>query len=130
LPDSPQLVLTISITTGRQGTMQRRFWLGLVLLLNACAGWAVDTPPLRVDEDHVRIRLLPSPLLELPVVNNTGKLLQGTFRLEFLDRDGKSAAWTTGAFQEEPGATVEKVPWDADKLPSNQPSDLAWYRLR
>jgi hypothetical protein len=110
--------------------MQRRFWLGLVLLLNACAGRAVDTPPLRVDEDHVRIRLLPSPLLELPVVNNTGKLLQGTFRLEFLDRDGKSAAWTTGAFQEEPGATVEKVPWDADKLPSNQPSDLAWYRLR
>jgi hypothetical protein len=110
--------------------MQRSRWLGLVLLLGVCAGWAADSSPLRVDEDHVRIRLLPTPLLELPVVNTAGKPLQGTFRLEFLDRDGKSAASTTGAFREEPGATVEKVPWDADKLPSNQPSDLAWYRLR
>jgi hypothetical protein len=110
--------------------MQRSCWLGLVLLLGVCACWAADSSPLRVDEDHVRIRLLPTPLLELPVVNNSGKPLQGTFRLELLDRKDNSAASMTGAFQEEPGATVEKVPWDADKLPSNQPSDFAWYRLR
>ena len=110
--------------------MQRTRWVGLVFLLGVCAGWAADKPPLRLDEDHVRISLLPSPLLELPMVNSTGKPVEGTFRLELLDSKGKSAASTTGTFHEAPGTTVEKVSWQADKLPTNQPSSLAWYRLR
>jgi hypothetical protein len=110
--------------------MQRTRWFGLFFLLGVCASWAADKPPLRLDEDHVRISLLPSPLLELPMVNSTGKPLEGTFRLELLDSNGKSAASTTGTFHEAPGTTVEKVSWQADKLPTNQPSSLAWYRLR
>ncbi|HEY6249669.1 MAG TPA: MG2 domain-containing protein, partial [Candidatus Angelobacter sp.] len=110
--------------------MQRARWFVLASVLCACAGWTAEKPSLRLDEDNIRIRLLPAPLLELPVVNSAGKPLEGSFRLEFLDRDGKSAAWTTGTFHEGPGSTVEKIPWDADKLPSNVPSDLVWYRLR
>jgi uncharacterized protein YfaS (alpha-2-macroglobulin family) len=110
--------------------MQRARWFALALVLCACVGWTAEKQPLNLDEANIRIRLLPAPLLELPVVNNTGKPLEGSFRLEFLDSDGKSAAWTMGTFREEPGTTVEKIPWDASKLPSNEPSRLVWYRLR
>jgi hypothetical protein len=53
-------------------------------------------PALRLDEDHVQIRLLPTPLIELPVVNGTAKPLERSFRLEFLGRDGQSASSITG----------------------------------
>ena len=110
--------------------MQRARWFALALVLCTCVGWTAEKPSLNLDEDNIHIRLLPAPLLELPVVNNAGKPLEGTFRLEFLDSDGKSAAWMTGSFREEPGATVERIPWEASKLPSNKPSSLVWYRLR
>ena len=110
--------------------MQRAGWFALVLLLCTYVGRAAEKPSLKLDEDNIRIRLLPTPLLELPVVNNAGKPLEGSFRLEFLDRSGKSAAYTTGTFREEPGTTVERIPWEASKLPSNEPSELVWYRLR
>jgi hypothetical protein len=110
--------------------MQRARWFALALVLCTCAGWTAEKPSLKLDEENIHVRLLPAPLLELPVVNNAGKRLEGNFRLEFLDTEGKSAAWTTGTFQEEPGATVERIPWEASKLPSNEPSRLVWYRLR
>jgi hypothetical protein len=110
--------------------MQRARWFVLALILCTCAGWTAEKPSLKLDEDDIRIRLLPAPVLELPVVNNAGKPLEGSFRLEFLDSDGNSGAWTTGTFREEPGTTVERVPWEASKLPSNEPSKLVWYRLR
>ena len=110
--------------------MQRARWFALALVLCTCAGWTAERPSLRLDEDSIRIRLLPAPLLELPVVNLTGKPVAGNFRLELMDRDGNSAAWTTGIFREEPGVSVEKIPWEAGRLPSNEPSVLAWYRLR
>ena len=118
--------------------MQRVRWFALVLALCTCAGWSAERPLLKLDEDNIRIRLLPAPLLELPVVNNAGKPLEGSFRLEFLDSDGESAAWTAGTFREEPGTTVERIPWEASKLPINlrcaprcgEPSRLVWYRLR
>jgi hypothetical protein len=69
-------------------------------------------------------------MIELPVVNNAGKPVEGRFRLEFLDSDPKLAAWMTGTFREEPGTTVERIPWEASKLPSDEPSRLVWYRLR
>ena len=87
--------------------MQRARWFALVLVLYACVGWTAEKPPPNLDEGNIRIRLLPAPLLELPVVNNVGKPLEGSFRLEFLDSDGKSAAWTTSTFREEPDTTVE-----------------------
>src|SRR5690242_5203824 len=110
--------------------MQRARWFGLTLVLCTCVGWTAEKPSLKLDDDNIRIRLLPAPLLELPVVNNADKPVEGSFRLEFLDRDGKSAAWTTGTFREEPGTTVERIPWEASKLPTNEPSRLVWYRLR
>lgn len=110
--------------------MRRACWFALAVVLCACDAWAADSPLLRLDEDHVHIRLLPTPSLELPLVNSTTKPLEGGFRLEFLNREGVSVSWMTGTFHEEPGTTVEKISWGADKLPSNQPSDLGWYRLR
>lgn len=110
--------------------MQRAGWFAVIVLLCTCVGWTAEKPSLTLDEDNIRIRLLPAPLLELPVVNNAGKPLEGSFRLEFLDRGGRSAAWMTGTFREEPGTTVEKIPWEASTLPSNKPSALVWYRLR
>jgi MG2 domain/Macroglobulin domain MG4/Macroglobulin domain MG3 len=110
--------------------MQRARWFALALALCTCVGWTAEKPSLKLDEDNIRIRLLPAPLLELPVVNNAGKPLQGSFRLEFLDNGGNSAAWTAGSFREEPGTTVERIPWEASKLPTNEPSRLVWYRLR
>lgn len=110
--------------------MQRARWFALGVFLCTCVGWAAKKPSFKLDEDNIRIRLLAEPLLELPVVNDAGKPLEGTFRLEFLDSNGRSAAWTTGTFREQPGASVEKIPWEASKLPGNEPSRLAWYRLR
>jgi hypothetical protein len=110
--------------------MQRARWFALVLVLCTRVGWTAEKPSLKLDEENIRIRLLPAPLLELPVVNNAGTPLEGSYRLEFLDSQGNSAAWMTGTFREAPGTTVEKIPWEASKLPSNVPSRLVWYRLR
>jgi hypothetical protein len=110
--------------------MQRARWFGLTLVLCTCVRWTAENPSLKLDDDNIRIRLLPAPLLELPVVNNADKPFEGSFRLEFLDRDGKSAAWMTGTFREEPGTAVERISWEASKLPTNEPSRLVWYRLR
>ncbi|HXZ28727.1 MAG TPA: MG2 domain-containing protein, partial [Terriglobales bacterium] len=110
--------------------MRRARWFALAVIVCASAALAAGPPSLRLDEERVCLHLLPSPVLELPVVNDSGKSLVGTFRLEFLDTNGNSAAWVAGTFHEEPGTTVEKIPWEAKQLPSNTPSELAWHRLR
>jgi hypothetical protein len=56
--------------------MQRARWLALTLALCTCVGWTAEKPALKLDEDNIRIRLVPAPLLELPVVNNAGKPLR------------------------------------------------------
>jgi hypothetical protein len=81
-------------------------WFAVVLLLCRCVGWTAEKPSLKLDEENIPIRLLPAPLLELPVVNNAGKPLEGSFRLEFLDSNGNSAAWTTGTLREAPGTVT------------------------
>ena len=79
--------------------MQRACWFASVVVLCTSLGATIETPLLKLDEDNIRIRILPGPVLELPVVNNAGKPLEGNFRPEFLDSDGNSAAWTTGTLE-------------------------------
>ena len=75
------------------------------------------------------MRLHPKPVLELPILNTTGKALHGDFKLELLNTDDKVAATQTGTFDEKPGATLENVPWDVNQVDPT-PSALGWLRLR
>lgn len=104
-----------------------------VLLLFATSlvlGQQLPDRLLRIDESHIRFHLLPKPELELPVVNLSNQRLEGTFLLELVHSDDQVHASMKGAFQEEPGTTVEKLQWDAKNLPTTTPSELGWYRLR
>src|ERR1700726_3284966 len=67
---------------------------------------------LKSDEHNVRFRLLPKPELELPVANLSRQRLEGKFLLELVHFDDQVHSSMKGTFQEEPGTTVEKLPWD------------------
>src|SRR5438477_2856578 len=89
-----------------------------------------QTPPvLRVDEQQIKFRLDSHPVLEIPIANTSDKALVGNFRLELLDTNNKVESFVTGAFQEKPGTTVEKVEWPLDYLVATSPSSLGWRRL-
>jgi hypothetical protein len=86
---------------------------------------------LKVEEDKMRFHLLPRSGLELPIVNSSAQPVSGKFSLELLNLDDDSvAASLSGTFTEQPGETIEKVDWPVDRLPSDNPSDLGWFRLR
>jgi len=87
------------------------------------------TPLLRVDEQQIKFRLDPHPILELPIVNTSDEALVVDFRLELLGTNNKVESFVTGTFQEKPGTTVEKVEWPLDYLVKTSPSDLGWQRL-
>jgi A-macroglobulin TED domain/Alpha-2-macroglobulin family/MG2 domain/Carboxypeptidase regulatory-like domain/A-macroglobulin receptor binding domain/Macroglobulin domain MG3/Alpha-2-macroglobulin bait region domain len=90
-----------------------------------------SSPPLKVEEDKMRFHLLPQSGLELPILNSSGRPISGKFALELLNLDDDSVAATlSGTFTERPGETVEKIAWPVEKLPSDTPSELGWYRLR
>ena len=81
-----------------------------------------------VDEAGVKLRLHPQPVLELPVVNASGKLLHGVYKLELLNIQDKVQSTLTGTFDEKPGTTLKKIPWAVDKVDPS-PSSLGWLRL-
>jgi hypothetical protein len=85
---------------------------------------------LKIDEHNVRFHLLPKPELQLPVVNLSQELLEGTFLLELVHFDDQVHSTMRGTFREEPGTTVENLQWDAKAVPTTTPSELGWYRLR
>jgi len=84
---------------------------------------------LQVDEAGVHLRLLPVPYLELPLINHSQRVLGGTLQIELVSRNGKAAVLASRAFRQNPGTGVERISC-GDKLPSNSPSELGWYRLR
>ncbi len=94
-------------------------------LLNAQAG-----PALRIDEQRMKFRLLPSPRLELPIVNPTDQSIEGDFRLELIDTQGKLKSELKGTFSGAPGTTVQKLDWAPDRLATEFVSTLGWFRLR
>jgi hypothetical protein len=111
-------------------------WFLLVLVL-ACGSARImaaarnATGSLRVEEEKMRFLLLPHSGLELPILNSSSQPVSGKFALELLNLDDDSvAASLSGTFTEQPGATIEKVDWPVDQLPSDNPSDLGWFRLR
>src|SRR5579863_1638892 len=111
-----------------------RIAVALVLL---CAGARVlaaaqdSSPLLQVEEDKMRFHLLPQSGLELPIRNTSTQQVSGKFALELLNLENDSvAAALSGTFTVQPGETIEKVAWPVDKLPSDTPSELGWYRLR
>jgi uncharacterized protein YfaS (alpha-2-macroglobulin family) len=111
-------------------------WIAVALVL-LCGGVRVlvaaqDTSPsLKVEEDKMRFHLLPQSGLEFPIRNISAQQVSGKFALELLNLEDDSVAATlSGTFTEQPGETIEKIAWPVDKLPSDTPSELGWYRLR
>src|SRR5580693_4316219 len=79
----------------------------------------------------MRFHLLPHSGLEIPILNSSSKPVSGKFALELLNLENDSvAASLSGTFTEQPGETIEKVDWPVDHLPSDNPSELGWFRLR
>jgi uncharacterized protein YfaS (alpha-2-macroglobulin family) len=111
-------------------------WFALVLVLS-CGGARIlaaahnGAASLKVEEEKMRFHLLPHSGLELPILNSSAQPVSGKFSLELLNLDNDSvAASLSGTFTEQPGETLEKVDWPVDQLPSDNPSDLGWFRLR
>jgi hypothetical protein len=102
--------------------------LSLVFIARFADGQA--GPVLRIDEQQARFRLLPEPRLELPVVNSSGKTIEGDFNLELLDTSGKMKSQLKGIFTGTPGTTVKKLDWPAARLSTDSVSTLGWFRLR
>jgi hypothetical protein len=103
-----------------------------VLVLSCAAGWTSAEPKrdaLRVNEERIQFRFLPSPSLQFSLFNPTNKPATGTFAFELLDEKNWVCGSLTGTFSEQPGETVETLEWPAAKLPGNSPSQLGWYRL-
>src|SRR5581483_9553284 len=98
----------------------------LIALLATSALQAQTT--FHIGEAGVKLRLHPKPILELPILNTSGKALHGDFKLELLNTDDKVAATQTGTFDEQPGTTLERVPWDVNQV-GPSPSALGWLRL-
>ena len=110
-------------------------WLALAVavLFGVANGAAAQSTSsgLTVEEGKMRFHLVPRTFLELPVVNSTRKPIAGKFTLSLLNwDDDSSAAAMSGTFIETPGETLEKIDWPVDRLPSDTPSELGWYRLK
>jgi hypothetical protein len=107
-----------------------RSWrsVALFICLSSLLSIAIpgQQPSLRVDEEHIRLHLEPSPLFELPLTNSTGQLVEGDFLLQIVG--DKRSRW--GRFHAEPGQTTQRVPWPLSELPTDSPSQLGWSRLR
>ena len=85
---------------------------------------------LRVDESQIKFRLSPHPLVELTVVNTSGKALPGNFTLELLATNNSVQSVVRGTFQGAPGASVEKITWPEDPKARGSLSQFGWHRLR
>lgn len=111
--------------------MRRSGLAGLVslVLIFSVSTFGQTGSGLKVDESQIKFRLDEHPVLVLPVVNNSGKPLDGAFRLELLDTNGKVVSSVTGTFEEKPGTTVEKIAWPVDYLATISPPSLGWHRL-
>ncbi len=91
---------------------------------------AAQSSPLQIDENHIRLQLLPNPQIELPFVNSTGQPIDGAFLLEMIDINGAAVSSREGTFNAVPGNSTQKFEWAPAQLPSDSPSALGWLRLR
>jgi hypothetical protein len=107
----------------------RLVWIPVVVALLTAPSFGQTTAGLRINEQQIKFRLDAHPVLELPVVNISDKVLAGNFRLEMLDTNDKVESLVTGTFHENPGTTIEKVAWPLDNLVNVSPSSLGWRRL-
>jgi hypothetical protein len=82
--------------------------------------------PLRVDEASLQLHLLPRPELDLPLVNASGKPLAGELTIQLTDFAGKASYSWTGQIEAAPGAAVQNIALEADRLAAKSPSDLGW----
>jgi hypothetical protein len=105
-------------------------WLAVVFSLLGRSAAQQNPGPLRVDEAKIRFHLLPQSELELPVINTSGRPLEGTLQLQLISGDLQHQTVLKVPFHQEPGSQVIKIPWDLKELPDRSPSDLGWCRLR
>src|SRR5262249_25630752 len=103
--------------------------VGALAFLLLCVGFCAGQTTLVVDEDRIRIHLLPEPVLEIPLVNPTGETVEGHFRMEMLVRGEGIVSSREGSFRAAPGISVATIHWPAKEL-SDSPSEIGWYRLR
>jgi uncharacterized protein YfaS (alpha-2-macroglobulin family) len=108
----------------------RRSWRSVALFIGLASLWSIPVlgqqASLRVDEDHIRLHLEPSPLFELPLTNSTNQPVEGDFLLEIVGEKRSRSS----RFHAEPGQTTLRIPWPFEDLPSDSPSLLGWSRLR
>ena len=110
----------------------RRTWRSVALFISLGSLWSIPVlgqQALRIEEEHIRLHLEPSPLFELPLTNSADQPVEGDFLLEIL-RDNGIPASRSGKFQAKPGQTTQRIPWPFAELPSDSPSKLGWSRLR
>jgi hypothetical protein len=106
-------------------------WIFLFVALPAfCLANHGDSQGVIVQESKMQLVLAQQPRLELPFVNNTGKPLGGHVNLEILREDDKIVASKEADISIAPGSRTVALPWEKDKLPSDSPSHLYWFRLR
>jgi hypothetical protein len=82
----------------------------------------------RVDESHVKFRLKPKPVLEIPIVSSAPGTI--AYRLELLDTNDHAGSSKAGTFVASKGAFVQKIDWPLQKLAEISPSNLGWHRIR
>ena len=94
-----------------------------------CSQSGSASPVISVDENKMRVRVEPRPVLELPLVSAAGIELQASVHLELLNTQGKTESAADVSLPIAPGNQILSVPWSKPDLPSNSPSSLYWYRL-
>jgi A-macroglobulin complement component/alpha-2-macroglobulin family protein/MG2 domain-containing protein/carboxypeptidase family protein/A-macroglobulin receptor/macroglobulin-like protein len=110
----------------------RRTWRSVALFIGLGSLWSIPVlgqQALRMDEEHIRLHLEPSPFLELPLTNSADQPVDRDFLLEILGDNGIAAS-RSGKFHAKPGQTTQRIPWTLAELPSYSPSKLGWSRLR
>src|SRR3954451_18094102 len=100
----------------------RKTWRGVAIFIGLVSLWSIpihgQQDSLRVEEERIRLHLEPSPVLELPLTNSAGQLVEGDFLLEMLGDKGIAASHS-GKFQANPGQTTQRIPWAFAELPSD-----------
>jgi hypothetical protein len=98
------------------------------LSLTAAAAQSTSTLPLYVDESNITIHLLPEAVLYLPVVNQSGKVLEGSIEFGLAGYGGlvMVESLVKGKIHSDAGSTLEKVPWPQLSVSGSTPSQLSW----
>src|SRR5271168_3668203 len=89
---------------------------------------AADSPKVfHIPEEKIEFQLYPEPTLVFVGVNSSNQPIEGDFSFEIMDVVAKDQhyeesvfAFSKGTFKEQPGETIERLPWTVKNLPSTE----------